>query len=225
MSEELKPCAVFLCDYTGNMAKPWADAGVQCFCVDVKHPFINPRIDGNITFIWGDVRTWTPPSGYRPIFAFAQPPCTHVAGSGSRHFAQKRGMMLRDALETFEASHLACAWSGAPYAIENSVGVLSTISHLGKPDYYFHPYEYAGWNPDDNYTKKTCLWTGNGFVMPRKNPLPNATAPDDRIHKASPGTDRGDVRSAAPIGFSRAVFDANYTRAITAWNTRAGEKA
>ena len=32
---------------------------------------------------------------------------------------------------------------------------------------------------------------------------------DDRIHKAAPGPDRANVRSATPLGFARAVFGAN----------------
>ncbi len=27
-----------LCDYTGNMVKPWAEAGHDCFVVDIQHP-------------------------------------------------------------------------------------------------------------------------------------------------------------------------------------------
>ena len=33
--------------------------------------------------------------------------------------------------------------------------------------------------------------------------------PDDRIHKAPPGPDRENFRSATPLGFARAVFAAN----------------
>ena len=32
------PAAIFLFDKTGNMAKPWADAGNLCYCVDIQHP-------------------------------------------------------------------------------------------------------------------------------------------------------------------------------------------
>ncbi|MCO2667129.1 hypothetical protein FA313_33795, partial [Pseudomonas aeruginosa] len=31
------PTAVFLFDRTGNMARPWADAGYRCICFDVQH--------------------------------------------------------------------------------------------------------------------------------------------------------------------------------------------
>jgi hypothetical protein len=117
--------------------------------------------------------------------------------------------MLRDALEIFEACRQVCEWSGAPYCIENPVGVLSGIPHIGRPDHYFHPWQYAGLCADDNYTKKTALWTGNGFVMPEPQPAPGLGAPDNRIHFASPGRDRAAFRSATPMGFARAVFAAN----------------
>lgn len=204
-----EPIAVFLCDLTGAMAEPWAAAGVECYCVDVQHKQRVPRREGLINFVWGDCRTWRPPEGRRIVFVAAFPPCTHVSGAGARDFARKGGNMLRDALETFEACRLAAAWSGAPYMIENPVGVLSSIPHIGKPDYYFHPSDYTWWEPADNYTKKTCVWAGNGFVMPEPRRLEGLPPPDDRIHKAPPTDDRANIRSATPRGFARAVFDAN----------------
>lgn len=203
--------AVFLCDESGVMARPWAEAGIECWCVDVQHSIRRDRKDGNINFVWGDARSWTPPAGLNILFVAAFPPCTHVSVSGTRDHPKKRGHMLRDALETFEACRQAAAWSGAPYCIENPVGILSSIPHIGKPDFYFHPWEYAGWNENDHYTKKTCLWTGNGFVMPPKRPAAHLAhiAPDNRIHFASPSSDRGDIRSVTPAGFAVAVFEAN----------------
>lgn len=172
--------------------------------------------------------------GRRPVAgSSSSPPCRRapMTGAGARDFAKKGGYMLRDALEFFEAGRQCAAWSGAPYYCENPVGVLSSVPHIGKPDFYFDPFEYAGYCADDWYTKKTCLWTGNGFVMPdplydreryarglvaKKHfdktgeKLPDlADYPDNRIHFASPGDDRADVRSASPYGFNHAVFLAN----------------
>lgn len=202
--------AVFLCDLTGKMAQPWAEAGVRCYCVDVQHSIRRDRVEGNIHFVWGDVRTWAPPEGTHVIFGAAFTPCTHVAGSGARDFEKKGGYMLRDAIEMFEAARQALSWSGAPYMLENSVGFLSSIPHIGKPDHYFHPSDYAALCEKDNYTKKTCVWSGNGFVMPAPQPAPWLGEPDDRIHKATPGDERANFRSATPLGFARAVFNANY---------------
>lgn len=204
------PAAIFLCDKTGIAARPWAASGIECWCVDIDHSIRRDRHEGNINFVWGDVRSWAPPPGRRIVFVGAFPPCTHVAVSGARDFAKKRGLMLRDALETFEATRQAIAWCGAPGFVENPVGVLSSIPHIGKPDFWFHPSDYAGYSPNseaDAYTKKTGIWAFNGFAMPVKRPV-------DPVHgsimwRLTPSDDRADQRSATPVGFSIAIFEAN----------------
>ena len=208
-----KDIVVSLCDLTGNMVRPWAEAGFECWCFDIAHSIRVPRRDGNINYVWGDARTVRRPPG-RIVAAFAFPPCTHTAVSGARDFAIKGGMMLRDMLEIFEACRQVCEWSGAPYCIEQPVTTLSSIPHIGKPDHYFHPWHYSGFCHDDNYTKNTSLWTGNGFVMPEQNVAPTLGQPDDRIHKATPGDDRADFRGATAMGFARAVFKANVPHAV-----------
>ena len=143
------------------------------------------------------------------MFAIAQTPCTHTAVSGARDFETKGGYMLVDAIVLFEAARQVCEWSGAPYMMENPVTMLSSIPHIGKPNYYFNPSDYTGFELGDNYTKKTCIWAGNGFVMPDPRIAPDLGKPDNRIHFASPGSDRADFRAAAPMGFARAVFQVN----------------
>lgn len=204
----MKPLAIFLCDLTGNMARPWADAGIECWCVDVQHSIRRDRVEGNIRFVWGDARSWCPPEGRRIVFLAAFPPCTHVAGSGARDWKKKGNFLLTDALELFTACMMAGAYSGAPYLVENPVGCLS--DHMRKPDHYFNPCDFAGYAPDpgaEAYTKKTCLWTGGGFVMPA--PRPVAAVKGSMMHLMPPSDDRADKRSATPLGFARAVFEAN----------------
>lgn len=183
-----------LFDITGNMVKPWADAGYDTLCVDIQR-------DGT------DIRRWLPPRrDYHIVFAF--PPCTDQAVSGSRWFRDKGLAGLAAAIELVERARDICEWSGAPWMIENPVSVMS--SYWREPDYTFHPYDFAGHEPADNYTKRTCLWTGGGFVMPE--PCPDDFVlhpPDDRIHKAPPGPERSNFRSATPMGFARAVYWAN----------------
>lgn len=201
------PIAVFLYDRTGIAARPWADAGIECFCVDIQHKVRSDRTDGLIRYVWGDARSWRPPAGRRIVFVGSMSPCTHVARSGGRDFEKKGGILLRDAIELFEAGRQCAAWSGAPYFCENPVGVLSSLPHIGKPNFYFHPYEYAGYADDpeaEAYTKRTCLWTGNGFQMPPRRHVDVSIA--SKILMAQPGDDRGDLRSETPSGFARAVF-------------------
>lgn len=205
-----KPAAIFLYDKTGIAAQPWADAGIECWCVDIQHSIRRDRKVGNVNFVWGDARSWCPPSGLEIIFVASFSPCTDVTVAGARDFVKKGGIMLRDAIEMFEAGRQAAAWSGAPYFCENPVGVLSSLPHIGKPDFYFHPSDYAGYadDPDSEaYTKKTCLWTGNGFVMPAKKPVDAVLG--SKMWLMPPSADRADLRSATPQGFSRAIFQAN----------------
>lgn len=199
---------ISLCDRTGNMVKPWAEAGYECWCFDIEHSIRRPRRDGNINFVWGDARTVKRPVRGPIAAVFAFPPCTDVAGSGARDFETKGAMLLRDALEIFEACRQVCEWSDAPYMIENPVTYFASIPHIGKPQHYFEPFHYTAFELGDNYTKKTSLWTGNGFVMPARAVAANEP-PDDRIHKAPPGDNRADFRSMTPMGFARAVFQAN----------------
>jgi len=201
----MKGIVISLFDYTTNMVKPWADAGYECWCVDVQHDEGVFKTPFGIVNVGADVKTWMPPN--KPVAAvFAFPPCTDVAVSGAKHFKNKGLSALINSLELFEAAVRIAEWSGAPYMIENPVSTVST--YWRKPDHYFHPWQYADIEPGDNYTKKTCLWTGNGFVMPEGLSDPIGE-PDDRIHKAPPGPDRANFRSATPMGFARAVFEAN----------------
>lgn len=199
---------IFLCDETGIAAERWAEAGYECYCVDLAHSIRRPRREGNINFVWGDCRTWRPPEGRKIIFAAAFPPCTHDAVSGARDFLTKGGMMLRDSLETFEACRTVLAWSGAPYCVEHPITMLASIPHIGKPQYYFHPNSYTRFCADDNYTKLTGIWCGNGFVMPDEARDESLGPPDNRIHYMGAAGQK--ERSASPRGFFRAVFAANH---------------
>jgi len=61
---------------------------------------------------------------------------------------------------------------------------------------------------NDGYHKSTCLWTGGGFVMPEKKPVPFNHKPNF-IHMCPPGEERANVRSVTPMGFAYAVYEAN----------------
>jgi hypothetical protein len=200
-----QPIVISLFDYTGNMVAPWAEAGFLCYCVDLQHPAGEIR-HGNIIQVRADIREWLPP--YAPVkILFAFPPCTHVAVSGSRWFQDKGLGTLIDSLELFEAAVRIAEWTKAPYLIENPVSTVST--YWRKPDYLFDPCDYGGYldPPQDAYTKKTCLWTGNGFVMPEPKRI--FPVEGSRMNRLPPSADRANLRSVTPKGFARAVFEAN----------------
>lgn len=200
------------CDLTGQMVEPWAEAGYLCYCVDLQHAKREERI-GNIVKVRANILDWLPPSG-QIAAAFFFPPCTDVAVSGAKHFRDKGLGALIRSLEIFKRCVDLAEMMGAPYFLENPVSTVS--SYWRRPDYIFHPHQFTGLCPDENYTKKTCLWTGNGFVMPAPCPDWTLGKPDDRIHKAPPGPDRANFRSATPRGFAKAVFQANHKLAIAA---------
>lgn len=193
-----------LFDKTGVMVKPWVEAGFSAICVDVQHEGWK-TVDG-ITKVGADLRTWEPPLyDYGIVFAF--PPCTHLANSGARWFKGKGLRELAGAIELVAVAAEIAEDIGAPYMIENPVGTLAT--YWRKPDYSFDPYEFGGYLVlgGDDYTKRTWLWTGNGFVFPPKRPVPPAQG--SKMHFVPPGPERANIRSTTPEGFARAVYSAN----------------
>ena len=197
-----------LCDRTGNMVQPWLDAGYEAITVDLQD---SPTSNKARRHIVADVVAWRyPASATKPACVFGFPPCTHLAVSGARWFKDKGLGALIGALQIVNSVREICETSGAPYMIENPVGTLST--YWRDADHTFDPCDYG-----DPYTKKTCLWTGGGFVMPPVVKPGDMFNPatwveptlGSMMHKMPPSADRGDTRSVTPMGFARAVFAAN----------------
>ena len=173
--------------------------------------------------------TWKASRGFKEpqvVFGMAFPVCTDLAVSGAGHFARKR---KADPEFQIRASNHA-RWCASlfealdiPYFIENPVSRLATLWR--KPDYSFQPYEYGGYIPEteaehpkwpdyiaprDAYPKKTCLWTGGGFVMPDTLPVePENGHSRQHLKLGGKSMKTKNIRSATPRGFARAVFEAN----------------
>lgn len=189
------------------MVEPWAEAGYECWCVDIQHESGYYR-QGNIVQVGADVLLWNLPMPKKYAIVFAFPPCTHLAGSGARWWKGKGLKKLSEAIALVARCAEICEESGAPWMLENPVGALST--HWRKPDYKFDPCDYAGYLDDpteDAYTKKTCLWAGNGFIMPPKDEVVPFSG--SKMHRLPPSPERADLRAVTPKGFARAVFEAN----------------
>lgn len=202
-------------DYSTTMVKPWAEAGYTCYCVDTQHPEGETR-EGNIIKVGADILDWVPPRG-EIVFAAFFPPCTDVAVSGARWFKDKGIGALWRSLRLFDVSVKLAEWTGAPYIIENPVCTVS--SYWRKPDYTFNPCDYGDYltPPGDAYTKKTCLWTGGGFVMPDKKPVvPERVCSQGSWLQTLGGKSERtkNLRSKTPMGFALAVFEANQPAAF-----------
>jgi len=200
-----------LYDYSTNMVYPWAQAGYDCVAVDLKHDGVSIQHcgDGRIITVKADLLNWLPPRvEYAMTFAF--PPCTNLAVSGARWFTDKGLEGLGDGIERVERARELAEWTDAPWLIENPVSTLST--YWRDPDYTFHPYEYDGFTErDEAYSKKTCLWTSDDFVMPDTEETEDY---DDRIHKMAPSEDRSEKRAETPLGFANAVYNANVLKSM-----------
>ena len=90
--------------------------------------------------------------------AIMHPPCTHIAVSGARHFAQKRADgRQKQGIDFF------MALANAPIeqiAIENPVGIMSKLWR--KPDQIIQPWMFG-----EEAQKLTCLWLKN---LPKLTP-------------------------------------------------------
>jgi len=196
------------------MCLPWAEAGYTCYAVDLQHPVRKNKVKsfdsgGKIIFVYGDARYWTPPDNVRIIFVSCFPTCTDMAGSGSQDYSNLNGRIpkkgipqLCDGLLLFNSCYQVAKWSGAPFLVENPSGVIPT--HFRKSDYTFHPWFFG-----DMYQKLTCLWTGNGFVMPEREYITKPVEVTQKIWEMSPGEDRANKRSETPGEFARAIFEVN----------------
>lgn len=186
-----------LCDYTGNMLKPWAEAGHECFAVDIAQD--KPGVRDGIIYLTSNICDLNLEPGYFDL-VFAFPPCTDLAASGARWWLSKGLSATIEALRLVDICRKLCEQATKGWMIENPVGRLS--SAWRKPDHTFDPCDYG-----DPYTKKTCLWTGGAFVMPPKNRVEPTLG--SKMHTMPASKDRQRLRSETPMGFARAVYEAN----------------
>jgi len=228
---------ISLYDYTGEALKPWAKKGYTCHAFDIQHDEASlvDRFEGggSISFHKADLHDHKNLNAIyyafadKPVaFGMAFPVCTDMAVSGAAWFKKKA-----EANPSFQDEAVSHAvWCAEvfrslkiPFFIENPVSVLAT--KWRKPDHKFHPYEYGGYIakddaqhplwPDyiadrDAYPKKTCLWTGNGFVMPPKVPVePESGHSRQHLKLGGKSAKTKNIRSATPRGFAIAVMAAN----------------
>tara|TARA_R110002012_G_scaffold121237_2_gene270605 strand:- start:527 stop:1123 length:597 start_codon:yes stop_codon:yes gene_type:complete len=197
------------------MVTPWINDGYDAWIVDIEHKPGIERIsigDRTLCRVGADLKGgWDIPDEIAGNIAFtsAFPPCTHLAVSGRAWFRGKGLRALESSIALFATASEVCEASGSPYLIENPVSTIST--YWRQPDWSFAPWHYTGYEPDDNYKKRTCLWTGGGFKMPNKLVDPTLPEPDNRIHNMSNTVNRARLKSRTPMGFARAVHAINRT--------------
>jgi hypothetical protein len=173
-----------LCDFSGNWSKPYEDRGYDVVRVDLKHG--------------QDVRLLEIPS-YPVRGILAAPPCTHLASSGARWWAEKGEGALLEALAVVDAClRLVACLNPVWWCLENPVGRLSR--YLGPPAMAFDPADYG-----DAYTKRTLLWGRFNPPLMRKVEATEGS----KMHKLPPSPDRQALRSETPMGFATAFCEEN----------------
>lgn len=130
--------------------------------------------------------------GWDCVIAF--PPCTHLASSGARWFAQKRkDGRQKQAIDFFMLfAELEC-----PTAIENPVGIMSSIYR--KPDQIIQPWQFG-----HGETKATCLWLNK---LPLLIPTNIVKGREPKVWKMGPHKDRSRLRSKTYHGIAIAMAD------------------
>ena len=229
---------VSLYDLTGIACLPWAEAGFECYCYDILHPLDGDDTARGIHKRHADLHD---PSVLdqiiqrhrgKAVFLSAFPVCTDLACSGARWWAGKGtrnpNFQIEAASYAQGCERVAVAL-GTPYYVENPVGKLSTLWR--RPDHTFHPCDFGGYLTEaqqehpqypshipngDAYTKKTCLWVGNHFRLPSRQPVSPIVLVCNGKKYAPQALKLGGksaltkhIRSATPRGFARAVFEAN----------------
>lgn len=230
-----------LFDESGNMVRPWAERGFACYCVDTEN---DGRVEhfasgGSIHFVNADLM----PDDWRivgstnaaiealialnPCIVFGFGPCDDLSVSGTGHWATKaardpdfqaKAVALWRVVETV-ADRVGCPWFG-----ENPVSRLATLYR--KANFYFDPYEYGGYLPEDDvhprwpdyiaprdaYPKKTGIWHGNGFKVPCRRPVfcPDGYS-EQHLRLGGKSKKTKQIRSETPRGWANAVFFANWT--------------
>jgi len=123
----------------------------------------------------------------------AFPPCTHLAVSGARYFAEKRADGRQQEGIDFFMSIVNC---GTPkICIENPVGIMST--QYRKPDQIIQPWQFG-----HGETKATCLWLKG---VPVLHPSNIVTGRENRIHKMPPSPTRAKDRAKTYQGIADAM--------------------
>ena len=239
-----KGIVISLYDFTGEALKPWALAGYTCYAFDIQHSKQNLNTDTfvgskcSINYIHADLHDQETLNaiqsefGDKPVvFGMAFPVCTDMAVSGAAHFKRKaeaNPWFQHDAVGHVTAISRMFNGMAIPYFIENPVSVLATMWR--KPDYYFHPYHYGGYIPEDEaehprwpeyiaardaYPKKTCLWTGGGFNMPPPcYVLLYGGYSKQHLKLGGKSQRTKDIRSATPRGFAIAICEANKVKTM-----------
>lgn len=173
------------CEFSGVMRRAFAARGWDAWSCDLL-----PAEDDSPNHIQADALSVL---GDGWDMMIAHPPCTHLAVSGARWFAEKRE-------EQTAALDFVRALLAAPIkhiALENHISIIS--SKIRKPDQIVQPWQFG-----HGETKATCWWLKN---LPGLIPTNIVDGRTNRVHRMPPGPDRWKERSRTFPGIAQAAAD------------------
>lgn len=129
--------------------------------------------------------------------AIFHPECTHLAVSGSRHFAVKKMDGRQQAAASFFMRIVRRSAHIPMTAIENPVCIMSSLYR--KPDQIIQPWQFG-----HGETKATCLWLKG---LPTLSPTNIVEGREARIHRMPPSPNRWRERSRTFDGIGAAMAD------------------
>lgn len=184
------------CEYSGRVREAFRRRGHDAWSCDLL-----PAEDGSDRHLVGDVALLL---GDGWGLMVAHPPCTHLAVSGARWFANKT-------TEQAEALRFVRRLMDAPIpriAIENPVSVIS--SEIRPADQVIQPWQFG-----HGETKATCLWLKG---PPPLKPTRIVSGRYPAVHLMPPSPDRWKERSRTYEGIAEAMAEqwGSYTDLVTA---------
>ena len=172
------------CEYSGTVRDAFISAGHDALSCDLLPTDVEgPHYQGDVFDL----------AGYPWDLVIAHPPCTHLAVSGARHFAEKTANGSQQVAAAFFIR--LAEWDCPRVVVENPVCVMSTLYR--KPDQIIQPWQFG-----HGETKATCLWLRG---VPPLVPTDVVEGREARVHKMPPSPDRWKKRSKTYQGIADAM--------------------
>ena len=175
---------IVACEFSGVVRDAFIQQGHDAVSCDlIESEQLGPHIQGDIRDV--DLSQYD--------LMIAHPPCTHLAVSGARWFAEKQ----QEQQEALEFVRYLLNASVEHIALENPISIIST--RIRKPTQIIQP-----WQHGHGETKATCLWLKN---LPPLQPSDVVDGRDVRVWYESPGPNRWKNRSRTLPGIAKAMAE------------------
>lgn len=143
---------------SGVLRRRFRKAGHNCWSVDLKpsEGCSNYHIEADVFEVLRAPQKYCGSDLWDLVIL--HPDCQKLTVAGNHVYAEGKPKWMQRKAAVYFVENLwesAKAWSKRA-AIENPVGVLSTMSNLGKASQYVQPHQFG-----DDASKKTGLWTYN----------------------------------------------------------------